>query len=187
MGPPLQREERSDYFYSLPLHRLVTREDTHSLFLSSKHTHTQTYALTHLITNSLGARSGLVNCWWPRQRSHIWFRVPRDSLPSFMSLLWEPCNSSSQIRSVGRLNRCWSSTAQSFFYSGLFEIHDQRICSLLDVYVFRNGASSSTSGGIGLSAQALRLLHRSFSTSMSALSRRPGHCRLCASSVTELW
>jgi hypothetical protein len=34
-------------------------------------------------------------------------------------------------------------------------------------------------GGVGLSMQALRLLHRSFSTSISALSRRPGHYGLC--------
>jgi hypothetical protein len=33
----------------------------------------------------------------------------------------------------------------------LLEIHVQDFCSLLDMYVFRNGASSSTRGGVGLS------------------------------------
>jgi hypothetical protein len=48
---------------------------------------------------------------------------------------------------VWRLNCCWHSSAQSFFVSGLVEIYDQEFCSLLCVYVFRNGASSSTKEG----------------------------------------
>jgi hypothetical protein len=33
----------------------------------------------------------------------------------------------------------------------LLEIHDQDFFSLLDMYVFRNGASSLKRGGVGLS------------------------------------
>jgi hypothetical protein len=39
----------------------------------------------------------------------------------------------------------------------------------------------------GRSMQTLRLLHRSFGTSISALSRRPGHYGLCASLITALY
>jgi hypothetical protein len=51
----------------------------------------------------------------------------------------------------------------------LLEIHDQDIYSLLDTYAFRNGVLLFYEGVVGLSAQALRLLHRSFGTSISAL------------------
>jgi hypothetical protein len=68
----------------------------------------------------------------------------------------------------------------------LLEIHDQDFY-LLDMYVFKNEASSSTTEGVGLSIHAPRLLHRSFSTSISALSRRPGHYELRASFVTTLF
>jgi hypothetical protein len=61
---------------------------------------------------------------------------------------------------VSELNCCWPSPALSFLASGLFEIYDQDFCSPLDMYVFRNGASSCTRGGVDLS-EALRLLHRS--------------------------
>jgi hypothetical protein len=54
-------------------------------------------------------------------------------------------------RWVGRLNNCLFSPAQSFLASGLLEIHDQDFCSLLDMYLFRNGASSSAKEGVGLS------------------------------------
>jgi hypothetical protein len=33
----------------------------------------------------------------------------------------------------------------------VLEIHEQDFCSLLDMYVFRNGAFSSTRGEVGLS------------------------------------
>jgi hypothetical protein len=33
----------------------------------------------------------------------------------------------------------------------LLEVHDQDFCSLLDMYAFRSGASSSTKEGVGLS------------------------------------
>jgi hypothetical protein len=59
------------------------------------------------------------------------------------------------------------------------EVHDQDIESLLDTYMFENWVSSSTNVRIGLSIYALRLLHRSFSSSISALSRRLGHWTLC--------
>jgi hypothetical protein len=88
---------------------------------------------------------------------------------------------------VSRLNCCWHSPAQSFFPPGLVETHDQHLYSLLDMYVFRNGVSSSARGvGVGISLWAARLLHRSFSTSISALSRRPGHYRFCGPFVTGL-
>jgi hypothetical protein len=84
-------------YWAFPPH---TRTHTHTH--THTHAHTQIYALTHLMTNSLGVGSGRVNCCWPRQRSHIWFWVPRDSVPYFISLFLELCNSSSQIRSVNR-------------------------------------------------------------------------------------
>jgi hypothetical protein len=68
------------------------------------------------------------------------------------------------VREVGWLNCCWVSPAQSFLAAGLVQIYDQ------DLYVSKSGASSSKRGGVGFSAQSLRLLHRSFSTSTSALS-----------------
>jgi hypothetical protein len=48
------------------------------------------------------------------------------------------------VRSVKLL---WSSSARPFVASGFFEIHDQDFCSFPDMYVFRNGASSSTKEG----------------------------------------
>jgi hypothetical protein len=51
-------------------------------------------------------------------------------------------------RTFGRLNCCWSSPEQSFLVLGPVWIHDQKCCSLLDVYVFRSGASTSTSVGV---------------------------------------
>jgi hypothetical protein len=33
----------------------------------------------------------------------------------------------------------------------LLDIHDQDFCPLLDMYMFRNGASSFMKGGVGLS------------------------------------
>jgi hypothetical protein len=69
----------------------------------------------------------------------------------------------------------------------LIEIHEQDFCSLLDMYVFRNGASSSTRKEfVFLRIQALGLLHGSFSTNKSSSLRRSGHYRLCASFFTEL-
>jgi hypothetical protein len=50
--------------------------------------------------------------------------------------------------SVGLLNCCWSSPAQSVLASGLVEIYDQDLYSLLDMYVYRSGASSSTKGEV---------------------------------------
>jgi hypothetical protein len=45
-----------------------------------------------------------------------------------------------------RLDCCWPSPAPSFLPSGSLEIHDQDFSFLLDMYVFRNGVSSSTRG-----------------------------------------
>jgi hypothetical protein len=39
----------------------------------------------------------------------------------------------------------------------LFEIYDQDLCSRLEMYVFRSEDSSSTRGGVALSAQAQAL------------------------------
>jgi hypothetical protein len=69
------------------------------------------------------------------------------------------------ISMISPLDCCWPSPAQSYLPSGLVEIHGQDFCSLLDMYVFRNGASSWTMGGVGLSVEALRLLHRNFQSS----------------------
>jgi hypothetical protein len=44
------------------------------------------------------------------------------------------------------------------------------------MYVFWDGASSLTKEWVSLSMQVLHLLHCSFSTSISALSRHPCHC-----------
>jgi hypothetical protein len=61
-----------------------------------------------------------------------------------------------------KLLLAFASTVISGF--SVHEIHDQDIVSALDMYVFQNGASYST--------KALRFLHRSFSVSIYALSRR---------------
>jgi hypothetical protein len=49
--------------------------------------------------------------------------------------------------SVCRLNCCWPSPAQSFLAPRLVKIYYRDFCSLLDVYVFRSGALSSTGEG----------------------------------------
>jgi hypothetical protein len=61
--------------------------------------------------------------------------------------------------SVGRLNCCRPSPAKSLLASSLVEIHDEGFCSLRDMNVFRSEASSSTRGGVHLSALALCLLY----------------------------
>jgi hypothetical protein len=66
----------------------------------------------------------------------------------------------------------------------LLKIHDQDFCSLLDIYVFRNRTFSSTREG---SVFVRRRYVRCFSTSISALSRRPGHYGLRAPFVTALY
>jgi hypothetical protein len=48
-------------------------------------------------------------------------------------------------RSIGRLDCWWLSPAEAFVALGLLEIHDDDFCSFLDMYLFRNGASSSMS------------------------------------------
>jgi hypothetical protein len=70
-----------------------------------------------------------------------------------ISLLLSTWNSQQQLLSaadlksfivVGLSNSFWSSPAQSFLASGLVEIYNQDFCSLRDMYMFWNGASSST-------------------------------------------
>jgi hypothetical protein len=66
------------------------------------------------------------------------------------------------------------------------ETHDQDYCSLLNMYVFRNGASFDEEG-VGLSMYALRFLNCRFSTRVSALSRLPGHYEFDTPFVTALY
>jgi hypothetical protein len=80
-----------------------------------------------------------------------------------------------KARLVGPSVKLLPSPAQSFLASALVEIYEQDFCSVLYMYMLRNGASSLMRGGV-LSVEALLLLHHSFSTSISALSQRPGHC-----------
>jgi hypothetical protein len=56
----------------------------------------------------------------------------------------------SVLGGLGRSLKLLLVLASTFLTSGLLEIYDQDFCSLLDMYVFRNGASSSTKGGVGL-------------------------------------
>jgi hypothetical protein len=87
----------------------------------------------------------------------------------------------------GRVHCCWPSPAESFLALGLLEIYDQDFFSILDMYVFRNGASFSMRGEVGLSVQALHLLHRGFSRSTSPPSQCPGHYALISSkSYTQI-
>jgi hypothetical protein len=79
---------------------------------------------------------------------------------------------------VGRLNCCWSSPAQPFLASDLVETFGQ------DFFPRHVGASSSTRGRVGLSVEVLRLLQRSFTTRLSALSQRSGPYRHCGRFVT---
>jgi hypothetical protein len=56
-----------------------------------------------------------------------------------------------QYPGPGPVNRWWPSPAQSFLVSGLVGTHDQILVRSKTVFVFRNGASSSTRGWVGLS------------------------------------
>jgi hypothetical protein len=53
-------------------------------------------------------------------------------------------------RSVGRVKCCWASPAQLFLVLSPVGIHDQdvKMFSLLNMYVFESGASSSTTGEV---------------------------------------
>jgi hypothetical protein len=53
-------------------------------------------------------------------------------------------------RSVGLINCCRPCPAQPFLVSGIVKIYDQDFHSLLDMYVFTIGASSSTRAWVGL-------------------------------------
>jgi hypothetical protein len=59
-------------------------------------------------------------------------------------------------RSVGWLNLYWSSPAQAFLVLSFVEICDQDFCSRLNMYVIRNGASSSSRGGVNLCMRYVR-------------------------------
>jgi hypothetical protein len=56
------------------------------------------------------------------------------------------CNLLATRQMVGRLNCCWASPVIPGF--SVLEIQDQDLYSLLDMYVFRNGVSSSSEEGL---------------------------------------
>jgi hypothetical protein len=89
-----------------------------------------------------------------------------------------PLKADGSVRSVRPL---LSSPAESFLASGQLDFHDQVFCSLLAKNVFRNWAYSPTREEVDLSVQALRLLHRGFGKSISALSRCPDRYGLISS------
>jgi hypothetical protein len=66
------------------------------------------------------------------------------------------------------------------------KVHDQDFYSLLDLYVFQNGASSLMKEGsvflVGATFVALYLQHEYIHTVMAS-----SHCGLCASLVTALY
>jgi hypothetical protein len=71
-----------------------------------------------------------------------------------------------QDRWLFKLSLVFSSIIISGF--SLLEMHYQDFHSLLDMHVFRNGDSFSTRGGVRCFYVDSTLLHRSFSTSISA-------------------
>jgi hypothetical protein len=75
----------------------------------------------------------------------------------------------------------------SIFFSGLVEIYNQDICSVLDMYVFYKWIFRFDEGrGRSLCVGPTFVCH-SFSASISALSRRPGHYGHCAPFVNALY
>jgi hypothetical protein len=97
-------------------------------------------------------------------------------------------NSRLTSESVGRLNCCWSSPTQSFlpWLQSPRDPWTRIVFSHRHIHVSK-WALLFAEGRVDLSMLALRLLHRSFSTSISALSRRPGQYGLCAPFVTPLY
>jgi hypothetical protein len=97
MGPPLRREEGSDYYWSLPLYWGVTRAATHSLTdcpLPPLHTHnTNSTLIRFLAPNSHSPKSKSKSCYDRRSvgqlvlvSSPIW--GPR---PDFFTVTRPPC------------------------------------------------------------------------------------------------
>jgi hypothetical protein len=89
-------------------------------------------------------------------------------------------------KQVGRLNCCWPSPAQSFLalvsstsVTEIFVPSKTCTCFEMGPPLRRRRGRSSFVGAM--------LLHRSFSTSISALLRRPNHYGLCASFVTAVY
>jgi hypothetical protein len=153
--------------------------------------------------------SGHVNCCWSRQHSNAWFRVPRD-LWSYFSVS-RLCSSPAIDDSIAA---CLASTAilGTIFYcltnlttlSPLLTVDSSPVVGLTTAqfnplkppvhgFILSNSTYSwfqMILNDFGLSMQALHLSHRSFSTSIHALSRRPGHYGpygLCGSFVTALY
>jgi hypothetical protein len=116
---------------------------------------------------------------WPIYTPRVW--VPF-LLPPTKVEVFEPA--STQV-SVGRLLLAFASTVVPGF--SLLEIHDQDFYSLLDMYMFRNGASSSTKDGLVFLCNHYILCTVVSSISMSMLSWQPCHYGLCAFFVTALY
>jgi hypothetical protein len=81
---------------------------------------------------------------------------------------------------VGLSNCCWPRPAQSFLSS----VSSRSMTKIFLLFSPRHVGVSKwgllfDEGGVGLFVYALCLLHCSFSTSISALSRRPIHYGLC--------
>jgi hypothetical protein len=120
---------------------------------------------------------------WPRYNRRHWVPFPEPSTtPRATVEVFVPASTRAfeYVASVRfdsfKLLLAFTSTIIPGF--SVLEIHNQGFYSFLDMHVFRNWASSSTKQQF-VFMQALRLLHRSFSTGISALSRRPGHYGLC--------
>jgi hypothetical protein len=147
----------------------------------TNHYHTQAGVLNHVASNGGGpSGSGLTSLQvgdHPTPTSYS--RCSLHSLGSESELLY--------TWPVGRLNCYWPSPAQAFLASGLVETFDQDFCYLLDLYMFRNGGLLFDEGrGRSLSGGAT-FVSPCFSTSISALSQRPGPYGHCAPFVTPLF
>jgi hypothetical protein len=76
------------------------------------------------------------------------------------------------IWSVGQLNCCWPSPAQSFLVS--VSSRSMTKIFILYMYMIQNGASFYDEGGVSISMQ-VHLMHHSFSMSIPVLSQHQ-HC-----------
>jgi hypothetical protein len=119
-------------------------------------------AVVHSLTYPCLSHDGLLNCCRPRQQSDTRFQVPRNPWSYFV--IWRMWSLHiywfSRGRSVGWLNCCWLQPAQSFLASVSSR-------SMINIFVlswtyacFEMGPPLRR-GRVGLSVQALRLLHRS--------------------------
>jgi hypothetical protein len=108
--------------------------------------------ITVTTTHIKSSQSSLAVAWQRLQRRtfhFLWIPVLSSASATRFSLLTTATlNQLNWLNhnSVGRLNCCWFSSAVISGFS-LLEIHDQDFYSLLDIYVFRNGASSAAKEG----------------------------------------